>query len=81
MKFIWKTVATILDHCLGKSINFCNVLHIFLDNCGNGTASPKIKLLQQLEPIKAEVLSKIFMDLQKWYDSMDKVKCQDTLEG
>ena len=46
-----------------------------------GTASLEAKLLQQITSTREAVLYKIFLELQKDYDALDRNRCLNILEG
>ena len=48
--------TVILNQCFNVYIAFHDVLHIFWEDCGTGSASLKAKLLQQLIYMREEVL-------------------------
>ena len=70
-----KTVTVILNRRLAVVINFHNRLHKFRIGRGTGTASLKVKMLQQLMEMREEVLYEIFLDLHKAYDALDRNRC------
>ena len=46
-----------------------------------GTATLEAKLLQQLVALREEVLYVILLDLQKAYNTLDRSRCLEFLEG
>ena len=76
-----KVVVAILNFCLTASITFHNFLHGFWSDCGTSTATLKAKLLQKLAALREEVLYVIFLDLNKAYDTLDRSRCLEILEG
>ena len=72
VEVIWKVVAMILNYRLTASITFHNFLHGFQAGHGTGTATLEAKMLQKLEALREEVLYVIFLDLNKFYDAMDR---------
>ena len=46
-----------------------------------GTASLETKLLQQLTDMREEVLYKVFLNLRKAYDELDRERCMEILVG
>ena len=48
VELLWKTVAVILNFCLGVFITLHDVLHELWDGHRTGNASPEAKLLQQI---------------------------------
>ena len=77
----WKVLAAILHHQLTTAITYHDVLHGFRAGCGTGTATLEVKLLQQLAPMREEVLYVIFLDLTKAYDALDRSRSLEILEG
>ena len=71
----------ILNRHFNASITFHNTLHGFPEGRGTGTASLKVKLIQQLTAMKGEVLYKIFLDLHKEHDALERDICLDILKG
>ena len=45
-----------------------------------GTATLKVKLLQQVESLREAVLQEIFLYLHKSYDALDSSRCMGILE-
>ena len=46
-----------------------------------GTATLETKLIQKLAALREEVLHRIFLDLHKAYDALDRTICLVILEG
>ena len=78
---MWKVVTAILNLRHTSSIIYHNFLHGFQAGRGTGTATLEAKLLQQLEALREEVLYFIFLDLHKAYDTLDRSRCLEILEG
>ena len=81
MEAIWKVVAAILNRRFTASITYHNLLHGFQEGRGTGTATLEAKILQQLAALREEVLYVIFLDLHKAYDTLDRSRCLEILEG
>ena len=81
VEVIWKVVATILNFRLTASITFHDFLHGFRVGCGTDTATLEAKLLQKIVALREEVLYVISLDLHKLYDSLDRSRCLEILEG
>ena len=79
VEVMWKVVTVIINRCLTNSIAFQDILLGFRSGCGTGTASLKVKLIQQLSEKREEVLYEIFLDLKKVYVSMEREICLDIL--
>ena len=76
-----KVVAVILHHRLATAITYHNFLHGFWAGRGTRTSTLEAKLLQQLAAMREEVLYVIFLDLHKAYDSLDRSRSLNILEG
>ena len=79
MEVVWKAVAVTLNWRFTAPITEHNSLHGFRAGCNTGTATLKVKLIQQLTGMREEVLRAIFLDLQKFYDALDRSRCLDIL--
>ena len=55
------------------------MLHRFRLGCGTVTAAIKAKLLQDLTALRETVLFKVFLELQKAYDTLDWDRCLEIL--
>ena len=74
-------MAAILNQRLTASITYHNFLHRFWAGCGTCTATLEAKLLQQLAALREDVLYVIFLDLHKAYNTLDRSRCLEILEG
>ena len=77
---MWKVLEVIMDKRL-QVIEFHDCLHGFLTGRGTGTATLHVKLAQQLAYIEQEPLFRVFIDLKKAYDAMDRERCIEILVG
>ena len=66
---------------IAASITFHDFLREFQAGRGTGTATLNAKLIQKLVALREEVLYVIFLDLQKFYDALDRSRCLYILEG
>ena len=66
---------------IGAAVDFHNTLHRFRSGRGTGTASIEVHLIQKLVDMKEEDLCKVFLDLQKSYDVLNREHCMDILVG
>ncbi len=57
------------------------VLHGCRYRCGTGTAILEAKLAQQLAHLEQEPFYRVFLDLIKAFDAMDRERCLLILEG
>ena len=62
-------------------MTFHDALHGFRAQRGTGTACIEAKLLQQLSKMVQKTLHFIFLDLRKAYDTVDKERLLEILEG
>ena len=81
MEVMWKVVAEILNFRITASITFHNFFHGFWAGRGTGTTTLEANLFQQLVTLREEILYVIFLDLHKAYDTLDRSRCLDILEG
>ena len=72
VEVMWKVVVVILNRRFTASITYHDALHGFRAGRGTGTATLEAKLLQQLAPLREEVLYGIFLDLRKAYVALDR---------
>ena len=77
---LWKVVGILMDRWL-QVVQFHDCLHGFLKGRGTGTATLEAKLAQQLAYLEQEALYRIFIDLKKAYDAMDRDRCLEILEA
>ena len=61
------------------AITFHDVLHGFWEVHGTGTATLKVKLIQQITATREAVLYKVCLELQKLYNTLDQGRCLDIL--
>ena len=52
VEVVWKAVAVIINHFLPASNTYHDYLNGFQLDCGTGTATTEVKLLQQLTAIR-----------------------------
>ena len=81
VEVMWKVVAAILHRRLATTITYHDFLHGFWAGRGTGTATLEAKLLHQLASMREEVLYVIFLDLTKAYDTLDRSRSLEILEG
>ena len=81
MEVVWKVVAEILNCRLTAYITYHEFLHGLQEGCVTGTANLEAKMLHQLPALRDEVLYKIFLDLHKAYDTLERGICLEILEG
>ena len=81
VEVVWKAVAVVLNRHFTASITYHDSLHGFQAGRGTGTSTLKVKLLQQVTAMREAVLHTILLDLHKAYDTSDRSRCLDILEG
>ena len=72
VELLWKVLSGIINQKIGSAVHFYDVLHSFQAGRGTGTATLEANFLQQLTAIREEILYKVFLDLLKAYDSLDR---------
>jgi exonuclease III len=77
---LWKLLAAIINARL-STITFHDSLHGFRASRGTGTAIFEAKLFQQLAQIAQVPCFEIFLDLKKAYDTVDRERALEILEG
>ena len=65
-------VAVILNHRFTAATTYHDFLHGLRAGCGTGTATLKVKLLQKIAALREAVLHKIFLDLNKAYNYLER---------
>ena len=81
VEVVWKVLELILNFCFAASIAYHDSLHGFRAGRGTGTATLKVKLLQQVSSIREAVLHEIFLHLHNAYNALERSRCLDILEG
>ena len=81
VEVVWKAVMVVLNFRFIASINYHDFLHGFCAGCRTRTATPEVKLLQQVTTMGEEVFQGIILDLHKSYGALDRPRCLDILEG
>ena len=77
---IWKAVVVILNCRFTAAITYNEFLHGFRVGRSTGTATLKLKLIQQVSALREAVLHVIFLDLQKAYNDLERSRCLSILE-
>ena len=81
LETIYKLVSSIINRRLASSIKFHDAIHGFRPGRGTGTAIIEAKLLIQLAQRSTKPLHMIFLDLTKAYDTLDRQRTLEILEG
>ncbi len=80
MEPLWKVVEHIMDRRLNvlplhEALHRCQIGH------GTGTGILEVKLAQQLAHLEQEPFYRVFLDLKKAFDAMDRERCLLILGG
>jgi hypothetical protein len=81
LEVILKVISSIIDSRLKAEIEFDDSLHGFRAERGTSTACIEAKLHMQLACAQRKTLYQIFIDLAKVYDTLDRGRTLDILEG
>ena len=79
VELLWKTVTSLMNFRLTPAINFHDVLHGFRAGRRKGTADLEAKLPQHLTAMREAALFKIFLDLRKAYNALDRERALELL--
>ena len=77
----YKYIVNIISCRFTTTITYHNSLHRFWAGCSTWTATLEVKLLHKVEALRDVVLHKIFLDLHKVYDDLDRSRRLVILEG
>ncbi len=80
LELLWKVVDQIMDRRL-NALLLHEGLHGCWNGCGTGTAILEAKLAQQLAHLGQEPFYRVFLDLKKAFNAMDRERCLLILEG
>ena len=78
-KVLWKAFPRVINRRIGAAVQLHDTMHGFRTGRGAGIASLKNKLPHKLTKIREEVLYKVFLDLHKAYDALNRESCMDIL--
>ena len=81
VEVVWKAVEVILNHRFTASTTYRASFHRFWEGRGMGTSTLKVKLLHQVTAMREAVLHTIFLELHKAYNSLDRSRYLEILEG
>ena len=81
LEIVWKVIESIINRRIASKIQFHDSLHGFIAKRGTGTACIEAKLLQQLSVMVQKTLYYVFLDLRKAYDTVDRERLLEVLEG
>jgi len=81
LEIVWKVIESIINRRIAGKVHFHDSLHGFIAKRGTGTACIEAKLLQQLSKMVQKTLYYIFLDLRKAYDTVDRERLLEILEG
>ena len=77
----WKGIESIINRRIASKVVFHDALQGFRAKRGTDTACIESKLLQQLLKMVQKTLHFIFLDLRKAYDTVDRERLLEILEG
>jgi hypothetical protein len=80
LEVLWKLLMSITDGRLKAAISFHDALHGFRLGRGNMSTIIEAKIFQQLAVIQQVPVFKIFIDLKKAYDTLDRERTLEILE-
>ena len=69
---MWNALSGVINCWIGAAVQFQYVLHGLRAGRGTGTASLEAKYFQQLMAMRDEFLYKVFLDLRKVYDALNR---------
>ena len=81
LEISWKVIESIINWRIASKVTFHDALHGFRARRETGTACIEEKLLQQLSKMVQKTLHFIFLDLRKAYDTVDRERLLEILEG
>jgi exonuclease III len=81
LEIIWKTISSIIDSRIKAKVQFHTALHGFRPGRGTSSATIEAKLRIQLATIHQRPLYAIFLDLSKAYDTLDRGRTLDIMQG
>ena len=81
MGTIWKVCMSIVNSWLQSYILLHDVLYGFRQGRGTGTVIIEAKLEQQLAGVAHKPLFRVFINISKAYDSIDRGRCMEILRG
>ena len=81
VEVLCKELLVLINQRIGEVLQFHKILHGLRAGRGMENSSLEVKLLQQLKETREEVLYKVFLDLRKAYDTLDRAICMDILVG
>jgi Reverse transcriptase (RNA-dependent DNA polymerase) len=81
LEVIYKLISAIITKRINSNIHFHEAIHGFRKFRGTGTAIIEMKLRMQLAQRTTEPLFMIFLDLKKAYDTLDRGRTINILQG
>ena len=81
LETLWKVVEARIYTRLHTSIHLHDVLCGFRSRRGTGTVIMEMKLVQKLSRVDHKTLFLVFIKLRKTYDTIDRGRLIQTLEG
>ena len=81
VEVIWKVCALIVNNILRSAITLHSSLHGFRQGRGAATTTMEEKLAKKLAGIVHGPLFQVFINVRKYYDSLDIGICTEILRG
>ena len=81
VKVLWKVLSGVVNRQIRAVVNFHGVLHGFWEGLRTGTSSLKANPLHQMTSMMENVLYRVFFNLRKAYDTLDRERLPDILVG
>ena len=78
---VWKVYAPVVHYQLKRSVTLHGTIHGSRAGRGTGTETLEEKLAHQLAGIAHESLFQISLGVRKAYDSLDRGRCMEILQG
>ncbi len=81
LEIVYKLVSSIINRRLASTVKFHDAVHGFRAGRGTGTAIIEAKLRMQLAQRSTKPYYMVFLDLKKAYDTLDRHRTLQILEG
>jgi hypothetical protein len=81
LEICWKVISKIMDFRMKQGIDFDDSIHGFRAERGTSTANIEAKFQMQLSCVRRHMLYQVFIDLAKAYNTLDRGRTLEILEG
>ena len=81
LDIVWKILMRIVDLRVKGAVSFHDTIHGFRAQRGCSTAIIEAKVVQELAALQQTPFYAVFIDLRKAYDTVDRSRVLDILEG